>query len=49
MQRMNVYKDWVLQKVLHIDDETALVVLPIKEVEPNYRDTDPGNGVSVIF
>ena len=27
MQRMEVYKDWVLQNVLRIDDETALVVL----------------------
>ncbi len=42
MQRMEIYKDWVLQNVLHVDDETALVVLPIKDAEPNYRDTDPG-------
>ena len=42
MQRMETYKDWVLQEVLHVDDETALVVLPIKDAEPNYRDTDPG-------
>ena len=42
MRRMEIYKDWVLQEVLQIDDETALVVLPIKDVEPNYRDTDPG-------
>ncbi len=49
MQRMNVYKDWVLQQVLHIDDETALFVLPIKDAEPNYRDTDPGHGVSLIL
>ncbi len=49
MQRINVYKDWVLQKVLHIDDETALVVLPITDAEPNYRDTDPRYGVSLIF
>ena len=42
MQRMNVYKDWVLEKVLRIDSETALVILPIMDAEPNYRDTDPG-------
>ena len=42
MQRMEIYKDWVLQKVLHVDDQTALIVLPIKDAEPNYRDTDPG-------
>ncbi|KAK0511023.1 hypothetical protein JMJ35_006575 [Cladonia borealis] len=42
MQRMEVYKEWVLQKVLHVDDQTALVVLPIKDAEPNYRDIDPG-------
>ena len=48
MQRMEVYKDWVLQEVLHIDDETALVVLPIKDAEPNYRDTDPGYVASLL-
>ena len=42
MRRMEIYKDWVLQEVLHIDDETALVVLPIKDAESNYRNTDPG-------
>ena len=48
IQRMEIYKDWVLQKVLHIDDETALVVLPIKDAEPNYRDTDPGYVTSLL-
>ena len=42
MRRMEIYKNWVLQEVMHIDDQTALVVLPIKDAEPNYRDTDPG-------
>ena len=42
MRRMEIYKEWVLREVLHINDETALVVLPIKDAEPNYRDTDPG-------
>ena len=49
MQRMEVYKDWVLQNVLQIDQEIALVVLPIKDAEPNYRDTDPGYRVSSVF
>ena len=39
---MEIYKDWLLHEVLQVDDETALVVLPIKDAEPNYRDTDPG-------
>lgn len=42
MQRMNVYKNWVLEKILRVDSETALVILPIMDAEPNYRDTDPG-------
>ncbi|CAI6341125.1 unnamed protein product [Periconia digitata] len=42
VRRAQVYKDWLLQNVLELDRETALVVLPIKEAEPNYRDTDPG-------
>ncbi len=48
IQRMEIYKDWLLQKVLHIDDETALVVLPIKSAEPNYRGTDPGYITSLL-
>ena len=42
MQRMEIDKDWVLQKVPRVDEERAFVVLPIKDAEPNYRDTDPG-------
>ena len=48
MQRMGIYMDWVLQKVLHVNDQTALVVLPIKDAEPNYRDTDPGYITSLL-
>ena len=48
MQRMEIYKDWVLQKVLRVDEERALVVLPIRDAEPNYRDTDPGYITSLL-
>lgn len=48
MQRMEIYKDWVLQKVLHVVDQTALVVLPIKDAKPNYRDIDPGYVTSLL-
>ena len=48
MRRMEIYKDWLLHEVLHVDDGTALVVLPIKDVEPNYRDTDPGYVASLL-
>ena len=48
MRRMEIYKNWVLQEVLHIGDKTALVVLPIKDAEPNYRDTDPGYVTSLL-
>ena len=41
-RRTEVYKLWVLHHILKVDNETALVVLPIKDAEPNYRDTDPG-------
>ena len=48
MQRMGIYKDLVLQKVLHVDDQTALVVLPIIDAEPNYRDIDPEYVTSLL-
>ena len=40
---MGVYKQWLLDKVLRTASETALVVLPIKDAEPGYRDVDPGS------
>ncbi|KAI9713760.1 MAG: hypothetical protein M1828_001354 [Chrysothrix sp. TS-e1954] len=40
--KMEVYKEWVLQSVLQVQQETTLVVLPVMDVEPNYRDTLPG-------
>ena len=48
MRRMEIYKNWVLQEVLHVNDETAFVVLPIKDAEPSYRDTDPGYVTSLL-
>ncbi|KAF2654218.1 amidase signature enzyme, partial [Lophiostoma macrostomum CBS 122681] len=41
-RRTQIYKSWVLDSILEVDKETALVVLPIKDAVPNYRDTDPG-------
>jgi len=41
-KRTDVYKSWVLDNILEVDRETTLVVLPIKDAEPNYRDIDPG-------
>lgn len=38
-KRIEVYRQWVLDNVLHADDEQeTLIVLPISNVEPNYRD-----------
>ena len=42
MESMNVYRDSTLREVVKAHEETTVVVLPVKEAEPNYRDTDPG-------
>ncbi|KAF2110372.1 amidase signature domain-containing protein [Lophiotrema nucula] len=40
-KRTEVYKSWVMDNILEVDRETTLVVLPIQDAEPNYRDVDP--------
>lgn len=42
IQRLEVYKTWFLQHVLQVGARGAIIVLPIANVEPNYRDKTPG-------
>jgi hypothetical protein len=39
--RLSVYKDWFLDNIMRQSDHETLVVLPIANVEPNYRDSTP--------
>lgn len=38
---MKVYRKWLLKEVLRVDTDNTLVVLPVADAEPNYRDLDP--------
>lgn len=40
MRRLDVYRDWLLEHVLQVDKQNALVVLPITSQAVDYRD-DP--------
>ncbi|KAI9834946.1 MAG: hypothetical protein M1819_002669 [Sarea resinae] len=42
INKINVYKKWFLQEILHEGARDSFVILPIAEVAPNYRDTQPG-------
>ncbi|KAI9794811.1 MAG: hypothetical protein M1816_002939 [Peltula sp. TS41687] len=43
MHRLTVYKTWFLSNIMATESKDTLVVLPIAEVGPNYRDTPPAN------
>ena len=36
--RMEVYKQWLLDNIFHCDEQETFVILPISDVQPNYRD-----------
>jgi hypothetical protein len=42
IRKVNVYKKWFLQEILHEGTRNSFIILPIPEVAPNYRDTQPG-------
>ncbi|KAI9767311.1 MAG: hypothetical protein M1840_005720 [Geoglossum simile] len=42
IRKVNVYKKWFLQEILHEGTRNSFIILPIAEVAPNYRDTQPG-------
>jgi hypothetical protein len=40
--RSEVYRHWLLEKILKVDlkDSSSVMVFPIEEGQPNYRDGD---------
>jgi hypothetical protein len=40
LYHLQVYKDWLLQKLFQ-QDQNVVVVMPLREVKPNYRDEWP--------
>jgi len=50
-----VYKDWFIRNILRPDQTRTIVVLPIEELEPRYRDVPPDQpvetpkGISVLY
>jgi hypothetical protein len=41
MVRLEVYKDWFDEVVMKLGKQTALVLIPIEEISPRYRDEAP--------
>jgi hypothetical protein len=39
--RMLVYKEWVLKKILQVSSTQSVVVVPVDDAQPNYRDAQP--------
>ena len=37
-RRMDVYRQWLLDNVFHCDEQETFIILPISDVQPNYRD-----------
>jgi hypothetical protein len=54
-ERYNVYKDWFIKHILRTQETKTIVVLPIEELEPRYRDVPPEQpvevpkGISVLY
>ena len=54
-QRYEVYKDWFIENIIRPDDTRTIIVLPIEELEPRYRDIPPAQpveapkGISVLY
>ncbi|RYO26794.1 hypothetical protein AA0111_g7852 [Alternaria arborescens] len=54
-ERYSVYKDWFLKHILRPEETRTIVVLPIEELEPRYRDIPPvlpieaPKGINVLY
>ncbi|KAI4944594.1 hypothetical protein J4E91_008597 [Alternaria rosae] len=54
-ERYAVYKDWFIRHILRPDEARSIVVLPIEQLEPRYRDVPPEQpvetpkGISVLY
>lgn len=42
LRHLAVYKQWLLEEVLQVEVQNAVVMLPLGNVKPNYRDDWPG-------
>lgn len=41
MVRLEVYKDWFDEVVMKLDKQMTLILIPIEEISPRYRDEAP--------
>jgi hypothetical protein len=54
-ERYDVYKNWFIRHILRTENTRTIVVLPIEELEPRYRDVPPvppieaPKGVGVLY
>ncbi|KAF2124976.1 amidase signature enzyme [Dothidotthia symphoricarpi CBS 119687] len=41
-ERLRIFKDWFLEKYMKVNEQDSVLIFPISDVRPNYRDTYPG-------
>ena len=41
LQRLNVFRDWFFNFVMRKNELDALIIIPIEEISPRYRDEVP--------
>jgi len=39
--KLDIYKDWLLEEIFKVSSRTAIMILPIDEPVPTYRDAQP--------
>jgi hypothetical protein len=41
-QRLSIFKSWFMERYMKDGEQDSILVFPISNVKPNYRDTYPG-------
>jgi hypothetical protein len=41
LNRLQVYRNWLREKIFLQEKERVIVIMPLREVKPNYRDEWP--------
>ena len=42
IEKMLTYRKWLIEHVLRVETDVTLVILPVADAVPTYRDIDPG-------
>lgn len=54
LKRLDVYKQWFLQEVMKTKEQNTLIIIPIEEISPRYRDEQVSSrsspvGIPMLF